>query len=272
MTKNDNQAVVASQQQKVFTQEVRGTQYTYYLTGAIVEPEEYVDLCNILRSCSPQDEVIIRINSRGGYVSSERMIVNAIRECQGTVKGFIEYDCMSAATGVFLACHQHGWGEHIQFMAHCSWWGAIGKNPDIKSQTEFGLKQMEEEINTTYAGLLTEEELRQCNDGKEFWFGAEELGARMQSYYEYLDSIDHPESVDEQEEPELDLFEMIQQAVRNALNQSNVMENKVEIFLNDDLKTEGHIHLDKNMSESLEEVELEHKPKHRDHCGRIEYL
>lgn len=215
------------QQAKVFTQEVRGTQYTYYLTGPIVEPEEYVDLCNILRSCSPQDEVIIRINSRGGYIASERMIVNAIRECQGTVKGFIEYDCMSAATGVFLACHSHGWGEHIQFMAHCSWWGSVGKNPDIKSQTEFGLKQMEEEINTTYSGLLTPEELQQCNDGKEFWFGAKELEERMMNYYEYLESLDegcgNPNCLecgldnDPEDEPQFDLKDLIKQAVNEAL-------------------------------------------------------
>lgn len=168
-----------------FTTEVRGTQFTYYLTGPIEAPENYVDLCNILRTAGPQDEVIIRINSRGGFVSSERMIVNAILESQANVKGFIEYDCMSAATGVFLACSAHGWGEHIQFMAHCAWWGSVGKNPDVKSQTEFGIKQMEEEIETTYAGLLSPEEISQCNDGKEFWFGAKELEERMMRFYDY---------------------------------------------------------------------------------------
>jgi ATP-dependent protease ClpP protease subunit len=168
-----------------FTTEVRGTQFTYYLTGPIEAPENYVDLCNILRTAGPQDEVIIRINSRGGFVSSERMIVNAIMESQANVKGFIEYDCMSAATGVFLACSAHGWGEHIQFMAHCAWWGSVGKNPDVKSQTEFGIKQMEEEIETTYQGLLSPEEITQCNDGKEFWFGAKELEERMMRFYDY---------------------------------------------------------------------------------------
>ena len=33
-----------------FTTEVRGTQHTYYLTGPIEAPENYVDLCNILRT------------------------------------------------------------------------------------------------------------------------------------------------------------------------------------------------------------------------------
>lgn len=202
-----------------FTTEVRGTQFTYYLTGPIEAPENYVDLCNILRTAGPQDEVIIRINSRGGFVSSERMIVNAIMESQANVKGFIEYDCMSAATGVFLACSAHGWGEHIQFMAHCAWWGSVGKNPDIKSQTEFGLKQMEEEIETTYAGLLNPQEIQQCNDGKEFWFGAKELGERMKNFYEYHESLEQgcndPEctSCSADEEEPIDFLDMIDERI-----------------------------------------------------------
>lgn len=82
----DNNLIPILQQNKTFTTEFRGVRYEYYLTGPIGPSEEYVDLCNILRSSGPQDEVVIRINSRGGFVSSERMIVNAIRESQATVK------------------------------------------------------------------------------------------------------------------------------------------------------------------------------------------
>lgn len=117
------------------------------------------------------------------------MIINSVQESEANVVGFIEYDCMSAATGIFLACKQHGWAEHIQFMAHCAFWGSVGKNPDVKSQTEFGIKQLEEEITSTYKGLLTDEEILLCNDGKEFWFGAKELATRMENFYEYQKSL-----------------------------------------------------------------------------------
>jgi len=211
----------------IFTTEVRGTQHTYYLTGVIGPPENYVELCNILRSSGPQDEVVIRINSRGGSVASERMIVNAIEESEANVVAFIEYDCMSAATGVFLAAHKHGWARHIQFMAHCAWWGAIGKNPDIKSQTEFGLKQMEEEIGDTYTGLLTEEEISLCNDGKEFWFGAKELEERMERFYEYRASqpCNDPTCTEcgsegEGEEANLSFDEMLDEIATKAAEQT----------------------------------------------------
>lgn len=214
----------------IFTTEVRGTQHTYYLTGPINEPENYVDLCNILRTSGPQDEVIIRINSRGGAVSSERMIINAIQESQANVVGFIEYDCMSAATGIFLACKQHDWADHIQFMAHCAFWGSIGKNPDVKSQTEFGIKQLEEEITSTYKGLLTDEEILLCNDGKEFWFGAKELERRMESFYEYRANLPCPcgspecgqnneQGLDE-DFPEFNLEEIVEKAVQAGVTKA----------------------------------------------------
>ena len=84
---------------------------------------------------------------------------------------------------------------------------------------------MEEEINTTYSGLLSSEELQQCNDGKEFWFGAKELEERMMKYYEYLDSLDEEYScgecdLDNDDDPKLDLFSMIKTAVREVMDEA----------------------------------------------------
>lgn len=221
------QMIAVAAPNKSFVAEVKGTQHTFYLTGPIGAPDEYVELCNTLRTSGPQDEVVIRINSRGGFVSSERMIVNAINESQATVKGFIEYDCMSAATGIFLACHQHAWAEHIQFMAHCSWWGSIGKNPDIKSQTEFGIQQMEEEIVTTYSGMFNDEEIRQLNEGKEFWLGAKELEERMLAYYEYQDS-NTPEGQEDFQQVSIEdlVSESVEKAFEKFIKKYTIVEKE----------------------------------------------
>lgn len=219
------------QPKNIFTTEVRGQQHTYYLTGPITEPENYVDLCNILRSSGPQDEILIRINSSGGSVATERMICNAIEESEANVVGFIEYACMSAATGIFLACKQHGWAPHIQFMVHCAWWSSYGKTPDIKSHTDFASKQMEEEITAIYSGLLDESELKLCNEGKEFWFGAKELERRMENFYKYRQSLPCPcgdencgKNPQEEEEfddfPEFNLEEVIEKAVQAGVTKA----------------------------------------------------
>jgi len=215
------------QPNNIFTTEVRGTQHTYYLTGPITEPENYLDLCNILRTSGPQDEIIIRINSTGGSVFTERMICNAIEESEANVVAFIEYACMSAATGIFLAAKQHGWARHIQFMVHCAWWSSFGKTPDIKSHTEFASQQMEEEISSVYKGLLSDEELIQCNEGKEFWFGAKELEERMENFYEYRSSLPcdcgspecprSPENLAMLEDEEFDEMPTLQEMLKQAV-------------------------------------------------------
>lgn len=214
VNKNQGEIIPVMQQNRTFISEVKGTQYTYYLTGYIGEPDEYIDLCNILRNAYPQDEVVVRINSRGGSVASERMIINAIRECQANVVGFIEYDCMSAATGIFLACSEHQWAEHIQYMIHTSSWGTGGKTPDVRSHAEFCANQLDSENHSNYAGFLTEDELKELNNGKEFWFGAEDLIERMEMFYDFHASrlADEDRQGDDVEEHK-SLDQMIEEAV-----------------------------------------------------------
>lgn len=214
VNENQGEIVPIMQQNRTFISEVKGTQYTYYLTGHIGEPDEYIELCNILRNACSQDEVVVRINSRGGSVASERMIINAIRECQANVVGFIEYDCMSAATGIFLACNEHQWAEHIQYMIHTSSWGTGGKTPDVRSHAEFCANQLDSENHSNYAGFLTEDELKELNNGKEFWFGAEDLIERMEMFYDFhasrlADEDGQGEGVEEHKS----LDQMIEEAV-----------------------------------------------------------
>ena len=37
--------------------------YDYYLVGQIGNPDEYVDVCHALRTCTPSDDFFFRINT-----------------------------------------------------------------------------------------------------------------------------------------------------------------------------------------------------------------
>ena len=63
--------------------------YEYYFVGNIGEPSEYLDLCNALRSASPRDMFVLRFNSGGGQVDSGNQILNSMRECEGSILGYI---------------------------------------------------------------------------------------------------------------------------------------------------------------------------------------
>ena len=64
--------------------------------------------------------MLIRINSGGGSLATANMLVNAIRESQAHVHGFIESTCASAATLVYLACHSYSLSEDADMMIHTS--------------------------------------------------------------------------------------------------------------------------------------------------------
>ena len=116
-----------NQSQKLLRKEMTSTLYEYYLVGDIGEPDDYIELCDILRSASPNDEVLIRFNSGGGLLSTGDMIINAINESQANVHGFIEHSCGSMATMIFLQCHSWSLSDSAEFFVHNASGGSFGK-------------------------------------------------------------------------------------------------------------------------------------------------
>ena len=64
--------------------------------------------------------------------------------------------------------------------------------PNVKGQTDFATRQINKLLDTCYKGFLTEKELEELKNGKEYWFNAEEAGKRMVRRYKYLASLQMP--------------------------------------------------------------------------------
>lgn len=170
------------QNNKTFTTEFRGVRYDYYLTGEIGAAEEYVDLCNILRSATAQDEVVIRIRSGGGSVHTGNMIINAINESEANVIGFIESDCGSMATFIFLACHTWGVSDTAEFFCHTCSYGSWGKEHENFAQAEFIRKQAHKQMRARYQNFLTTEEIEMVISGTDIYLDADEIMERLETY------------------------------------------------------------------------------------------
>lgn len=179
---DENKLIPLFQQNKTFTTEFRGVRYDYYLTGHIGAAEDYLDLCNILRSASAQDEVIIRINCPGGSLNTGNMIINAISESEANVIGFIESECGSMATFIFLACHTWGVSEAAEFFAHTCSYGAWGKEHENFSQAEFLRKQQHKMTRKRYQNFLLSEEIEKLLLGQDVYLDADEIMERLDTY------------------------------------------------------------------------------------------
>lgn len=71
--------------------------YTAYISGPIMEVDNYVALIDTLMTMGPNDVMYIFIDSPGGYVSSGGLIASAIDSCQGNVYTLARGLCASAA-------------------------------------------------------------------------------------------------------------------------------------------------------------------------------
>lgn len=170
---------------RLLRKEMISTLYEYYLVDDIGEPSDYIEVCDVLRSASPNDEVLIRINSGGGSLATANMLVNAIRESQAHVHGFIESTCASAATLVYLACHSYSLSDDADMMIHTSSSMYGGKEHEQHSYVTFSRKKIHKMMRNRYAGFLTDVEIENVLNGQDYYFDSEEITERLENFTEF---------------------------------------------------------------------------------------
>ena len=159
--------------------------YDYKLFGEITEVDDYFDLIDAMNYASPDDEFIIRIHSGGGLLGTADVIINAIQNTQARVHGHIESLCGSAATIIFLNCHSYSISPRSEFFVHTASSGTIGKEHENYASIMFDRKRVHKMIRDAYEGLLTDQEIDNVLKGQDYYFDAEELGERLESYTEF---------------------------------------------------------------------------------------
>lgn len=162
----------------------------YYLLDPIKDNANYIQLLQVLNTLTPNDEIVIHISSPGGNVDTALQIVSAIKMCDALVITRAEGLCASAATFVWLAGQNIYATPYSNFLFHtctyCNW----GKFNEVKEYGKFFESWFEKTIRDLYKGFLTEEEITQMNDGKDFWFSSEEAIERLKRSKEMENRID----------------------------------------------------------------------------------
>ena len=159
--------------------------YDYKLFGEITEVDNYFDLIDALNYASPDDEFIIRIHSGGGLLGTADVIINAIQSTPARVHGHIESLCGSASTIIFLNCHTYSISPRAEFFVHTASSGTIGKEHENYASIMFDRKRVHKMVRDAYEGLLTEQEIDNVLKGQDYYFDAEELGERLETYTEF---------------------------------------------------------------------------------------
>lgn len=165
-----------------------------FIDEDIGEPCEYRDLISLLFNAGEMDTVHLFINSGGGSLDTALAIIEGLKNTQGHVIAFITGACHSAASFISMYCHEVAVLDSAYSMVHTATFGSVGMTGNVKSHTDFTVRQVEKLLNETYDGFLTKEELVRVKSGVELWFSAEEIRTRMASRAKHLEAKAKAES------------------------------------------------------------------------------
>lgn len=182
------------QEQKGLIRTITQQMHTHlvFIDDDITDPRNYRDVIHCLATCSENDSVNLLVNSSGGRTDSIWQIIEAMKGCRGDVSVTVIGAAYSAASMLACMAPECYIADSAEFMLHTAHYGSIGTVPNVKGQTEFATRQINKLLDQAYKGFLTDKELDELKNGKEFWFDAEESGKRMTKRYKYLAGLSKP--------------------------------------------------------------------------------
>ena len=168
-----------------------------YLTEVIEDPSYYNELCYILETSTPNETIYLHLNTPGGGLDSAFMVIDAIKSAKATVTGKLAGSVCSAGTLIAMACDDIEVADHTAFMIHNYSGGLVGKGHEMKSRQEFIDASLNEAFRSFYSGFLTEDEMTEIIDGKDYWMDKSEVLARWAARKAFLAGKPSPRITDE---------------------------------------------------------------------------
>lgn len=174
---------------KAFVNKPIGTLHTFYLSGSIDEPSEYISWFEVMRNASDTDIIQIHINSYGGDLFTAIQFLRAIADTQAHVICSVEGACMSAATMIFLSADTFEVSEHSIFMFHNYSGGTFGKGGEMMDQLVHERKWSQHLLNRIYNEFLEENEIAALLENKDIWMDGEEVLKRLSKRHEKFQKL-----------------------------------------------------------------------------------
>jgi ATP-dependent protease ClpP protease subunit len=191
-----------------------------FLDEAIREPKYYRLIIQMLGSLSESDTCTFFIETPGGNADGILALCEAVDASEGQIQAIITGEAYSAGSLFALRCPNVGVAPNARMMIHAANFGYGGKHMDAVRGMDFHHKWLSKVFRQAYEGFLTEDEIVQCLDGKEFWFTSEEIVDRLEAREEYLESKSEEKFIEEQEEIVKDIPDMVAQVTRSKAKKS----------------------------------------------------
>ena len=162
--------------------------FSVHINEEIKSPEYYSKIFDLLLDAGENDMVSFFICSPGGRIDGLNVLLEGIRMTDAHTVAVLLGDTHSAASILALNCDEVVVTDSAESLVHSCRFGASGKAADIAAQTAHTLKITEKLARETYSGFLSQVELQQMLDGKEFYFDADQIRERLVKRIKYLEA------------------------------------------------------------------------------------
>lgn len=164
----------------MFNDPIKVNDVDAYIDEEIGPPSKYRNMLHYMRSMEEHDRLRIWINSGGGRQDSMNDIIDAMRNAKGDVTVIVTGMAGSAAGVIALNAPKLVLGDRGWIMAHNGSFGSYGKNHEVVAHVKHMDAMNERELRETYKYFMTEQEIQQCIEGKDFWFDNAETKRRLE--------------------------------------------------------------------------------------------
>ncbi len=162
----------------VLVNQTISNEYTLYLDGEIRDLTKYIEHFSVFKNATPNDIVLLHINSMGGSVSIGQVYIKHMRECQCPIIGFIGVDCASQAAAIAMVCDDLVFDEMSTMLVHQFSYSEYSNANDVFRKAEFNKKLNERWVNTYFSEILSEDEYERVMSGQDVMLDSETLEER----------------------------------------------------------------------------------------------
>jgi len=161
-----------------------GLVYHFYIHDDIGPAGDYVDLLDALYTSGPEDNIILHLNTPGGYFNTVCEILTAIRASQAFVTTRADGEVASGGSLLLFAGDGIVIGDFCEVMLHDGSGGAGGKINENLRSAEANSRRFAKVYHSVYEPFFTEEEVDEILEGKDLYLLAEDVTERVQAVVE----------------------------------------------------------------------------------------
>ena len=155
--------------------------YTINFWHDFDDPRLYRSYFKILEEAHEEDDIIFYFDSPGGRIHTLNLFLNALRRCKSkNVLARVNYAASCAAL-LALYCDNIEFNTNATMMLHTYSLLDYGKGQEINASIDLYDASNKELIKYICQKILTDEEIEQLLNGKDFYFNGEEAVKRLKA-------------------------------------------------------------------------------------------